>query len=139
MAETVADVMAHDPVHVGADDSVVSAAQKMRDDDIGVVVVEDRGKVLGLLTDRDLAVRVIAERRALNTPVRDVYSSDDIQVVAPTTPLLEAAEVMRAKAVRRLPVVDHGRAVGIISLGDIAIECEPTSPLADISAAPGNT
>lgn len=92
----------------------------------------------GLITDRDIVVRAIAEGRDPgSTAVRDVCSSD-VVTVTQEQDLDEAIRLMREHDVRRVPVVQDGRPVGILSLGDVAVEREPDSALADISAAPPN-
>ena len=138
MPATVAEIMARNVQSVSADASVQEAARQMRDVDMGDVVVTDGDRLLGILTDRDIAVRVVAEDKAASTPVRDVCSGSDLATVAPDTSVDQAAELMRRKSVRRLPVVQDGRVVGVVSIGDLAIERDPRSALADVSAAEPN-
>ncbi|UCM91226.1 CBS domain-containing protein [Streptomyces marincola] len=136
MARTVAELMTREPATVRGGDTVADAARLMKEHDSGnVAVVEDGGRVVGIVTDRDLAVRVLAEGRAADTPVQEVSSREELATVAPSATLAEAAEAMRGKAVRRLPVVDDGKLLGVLSLGDLAIELDPESGLADVSAA----
>jgi CBS domain-containing protein len=112
----IREVMTAAPDAVRPADSLQGAAQLMRSNDIGDVLVEDdEGRLLGILTDRDIAIRATAE------------GSD------PTTTTV--GEVMRAGDIRRLPVVESGKAIGIVSLGDVSIETTPGSVLADISTA----
>lgn len=111
----------------------------MRDEDIGAVLVTEDDQLLGLFTDRDLAVRVIAEGKdPVDTTVRDACSSDLI-TVTPDDEVTHAVELMRKHSLRRLPVVEGKTPVGIVSLGDLAIERDPSSALGDISAARPNT
>ena len=138
MATTVSDVMTRNPETVEAGEPVAEAARRMRDADIGDVLVLDNGRVVGILTDRDIAIRVVAEGKDSTTPVREACSAGDLQTVGPDTSLQQAVQLMRSNAVRRLPVVENDRPVGILSLGDIAIEQDETSALADISAAAPN-
>lgn len=135
MAATVSDLMTRDPETVEADESVLEAARRMRDADSGDVIVLDNGRVVGILTDRDIAIRVVAEGKDSSTPVRDACSASDLQTVGPDTSLAQAVQLMRSHAVRRLPVVENDQAVGILSLGDLAMELDQDSALADISAA----
>jgi CBS domain-containing protein len=135
MATTVSDVMTRNPETVEVSETVVEAARRMRDADTGDVIVLDNGRVVGVLTDRDIAIRVVAENKDLSTPVGDACSAADLQTVGPDTSLDQAVQLMRGNAVRRLPVVENDHAVGIISLGDLAIELDENSALADISAA----
>ena len=135
MARTVEEIMTRDPRTVNADDPVTDAARIMRDDDIGDVIVMQNGEVGGIVTDRDIVVRGVAEGRdARSTPVNDICSSG-IDAIEPSASVDEALRLMRESDIRRLPVVEGDRPVGIISLGDLAVEREPDSTLADISAA----
>ena len=110
----------------------------MRDNSIGDVLVSDDGSLTGIITDRDIVVRVIAEGRDPDTtPAGDVCTKE-VHSVSPEDALKQAVSTVREHAVRRVPVVEDGRLVGIVSLGDIAIEKEETTPLADVSAAPPN-
>ena len=140
MATIVQEVMSSNPRRVSVDESIIAVAQVMRDEDIGSVIVTDADQVRGLVTDRDLVVRAIAEGLdpALET-VDTVYSGRDLVTVESNTPIEEAVRLMRENAIRRLPVVDDGRAIGLVSLGDLAMERDEGSALADISAAEPNT
>jgi CBS domain-containing protein len=135
MATTVSDVMTRSPETVEVSDTVVEAARRMRDADTGDVIVLDNGRVVGILTDRDITLRIVAEDKDLSTPVGEACTTTDLQTVGPDTSLDQAVQLMRGNAIRRLPVVQNGQAVGIISLGDLAIELDSDSALADISAA----
>jgi CBS domain-containing protein len=138
MPEHVRDLMTSDPRRVGVDKTIAGVAQMMRDEDIGDVIVSDGDRLVGVVTDRDIVIRAVAEGL---DPVRetvDAVFSGDVTTVAPDTPIEEAVRVMRENAVRRLPVVDGEQLVGIISLGDLAMARDENSALADISAAPPN-
>ena len=127
--------MTRDPRTVNADDTIVDAARTMRDSDIGDVVVMDGGQVSGIVTDRDIVVRGVAEGRdAESTAVGEVCTTG-IETIDPDASVDDALRIMREHDIRRLPVTKNGRPVGIISLGDLAVEREPESTLADISAA----
>jgi CBS domain-containing protein len=139
MAQTVADVMTSNPATIERQDSVAEAARRMAAKDAGDVIVLDNGTVCGILTDRDIAVRLVAQDKPGSTPVAEIVSDADVLTVKPDTALDRAIQLLRTKAVRRLPVVQNGRAVGIVSLGDLAIERDADSALADVSAAQGNT
>jgi CBS domain-containing protein len=135
MAQTVEQIMTTNPRTVNVDDTVKDAAVVMRDSDIGDVIVIEDGQVSGILTDRDIVVRAVAEGRdADSTPVSDICTTG-IQAMEPDASVDDALRMMREEDIRRLPVVKNGRPVGIISLGDLAVEREPDSTLADISAA----
>jgi len=127
--------MTRKPRTVNAGDPVIEAARIMRDDDIGDVIVVEDGGVAGIVTDRDLVVRGVAESRdAESTPVREVCTTG-VEALETSATVDDALQKMREADIRRLPVVQDGRPVGIVSLGDLAVEREPDSTLADISAA----
>lgn len=138
MASIVSEIMATDVEAVSADAPITEAAQRMRDADVGDVIVREGERPVGILTDRDIVTRIIASGKDTNTPVREACSGADLATVAPDTPLDQAAQLMREHAVRRLPVVDNNRVVGIVSIGDLAMERDEQSALADISVAEPN-
>ncbi|WP_059006043.1 CBS domain-containing protein [Streptomyces specialis] len=138
MARTVAELMTREPATVGEQDTVARAAQLMKDNDTGNVAVVENGRLVGIITDRDIAVRVVAADRPASTPVAEAASHERLVTIDPRTTLRQAAAVMREKSVRRLPVVRDDKLVGIISLGDLAIEKDSESGLADVSAAEPN-
>jgi CBS domain-containing protein len=133
----VRDVMTAEPIVLQQDQSIADAAQAMRDNAVGAVLVVDGDKLCGLVTDRDLVVRAVAESAPSDSPVGRVVSSDLIAVGADDE-ADDAARVMQEHAVRRLPVMDDGRIVGIVSIGDLAVSRGEDSALADISAAEPN-
>ncbi|NSC24980.1 CBS domain-containing protein [Streptomyces albus subsp. chlorinus] len=139
MAQLVREVMTAAPVAVGTLTGVGEAAQRMRDEDIGAVLVTERDRLRGLVTDRDLVVRVLAEGRDPDrTTVREVCSPE-LVTVAPDDEAGHAVDLMRRHALRRLPVVEDGEAVGMVALGDLALERDPGSALGEISASTANT
>jgi CBS domain-containing protein len=116
----VASIMIKKLVAVGPKDPLSKAAQLMREEEVGcVLVLDERRKPLGILTDRDLVVRGVATGRSLSTPVEEVMSRNPF-TTKPTEPVMLAARRMADLLVRRLPVVDEeGRAVGLISVDDL--------------------
>jgi CBS domain-containing protein len=139
MPGTVGEVMTRDPVTVTADSTVVDAARIMRDRDIGPVVVVEGDRVQGILTDRDIVVRAVADGRDLSQLRVSDVSTTDVEAVSPSDSVEEAVRRMEARDVRRMPVVENGRPVGIVSMGDLAVEGDlPASSVADISAASPN-
>jgi CBS domain-containing protein len=105
---------------------------------VGDVLVMRGGSICGIVTDRDIVVRTVAEGRDPNRAMLGEICSRFLVQVAPDDPIERAVELMRARAVRRLPVVLDGTPVGIVSLGDLAAARDPESVLAEISGAPGN-
>lgn len=110
----------------------------MRDQDIGDVLVADGQRLCGIVTDRDLVVRGLAERDDLANCTLDDVCSKDVATATADEDADEAIQRMREKAVRRIAVVDGGRPIGVLSLGDAAIAKDRGSALGDISAAPSN-
>jgi CBS domain-containing protein len=138
MAKTISEVMTPDPVSLNEDATVAEAARQMRDYDIGDVLVTDSRGLRGVVTDRDIVIRSIATSRDPNmTTVAEIVSADPI-CLAPNDSVTKAVDLMRRHALRRLPVCDGDRLVGIVSIGDLAVEQDSRSALADISAAPAN-
>lgn len=138
MAQHVRDVMTADPVTVESLMPITEVARKMRDNDIGAVLVVENDRLQGLVTDRDLVVRGLAEgREPQETTVYSVCSGP-LVTVEPDDDASRAVALMRDHALRRLPVTDHGHAVGMVSIGDLAMERDEKSALADISAARPN-
>ena len=138
MDQTVQDLMTPQPITMPASDSVVMAAEVMREADIGDVLVTRDNEVCGIVTDRDIVVRVVADGRDPRTVLVGEVCSPSLTSVTPSESVERALELMREKALRRIPVVDDGRPVGILSIGDLAVERDPDSVLGDISAAPPN-
>lgn len=138
MARYLREIMTQRPVTVQATDTVTAAARSMRDGNIGDVVVLEEDRIQGILTDRDIVVRALAEGRdPARTTVGEICSRE-LTTLSPADAIAEAVKIMRDKAIRRLPVVEEGRPVGIVSLGDLAVERDPESALGGISAAPPN-
>jgi CBS domain-containing protein len=137
MAETVRDVMTSEPKSVDADATVKDAAELMANENIGNVLVVENGEVQGILTDRDIVLRVIAKGEGGDASVREAATSG-VESLSPDASLDDAIKKMEQADVRRLPVVEDGKPVGIVSLGDLAVEKDRDSALADISAASPN-
>lgn len=117
----IRDVMTPNPRTLSPNDSIQSAARVMRDEDTGVVPVVENGRAIGLVTDRDIVIRAVADGGTLDRPVREIASRDMI-TVTPDTSTRDAAVLMSEHQVRRLPVVEGERLVGIVSLGDLAVK-----------------
>jgi signal-transduction protein with cAMP-binding, CBS, and nucleotidyltransferase domain len=137
MAQNVSDVMTPDPVTLPMTASLSDAAVAMRDHEIGDVIVLRDQEPCGIVTDRDIVVRAVAEGRSDGVSIGDICTGELVSV-SPSDPIDRAVDLMRQRAIRRLPVVENGQAVGMVSLGDLAIERNEGSTLAEISRAPAN-
>ena len=138
MAQLVRDVMTDSPVCLPEDTTLNEAARSMRDRNIGDVLVTKGEVICGMITDRDIVVRAVADGRDPKGTTIARIVSRDLVTVAPDDPIDTAIDLMRRHFIRRLPVCQDGRPVGVISIGDLAIERDPQSALADISNAPAN-
>jgi CBS domain-containing protein len=116
----IRDVMTSNPRTVSPEDTIQNAARIMRDEDTGVVPVVDKGRAVGVVTDRDIVIRAVADGE-LNRPIRSIVSGD-IVTARPDMSTKEAAQLMSDHQVRRLPVVENDRLVGIVSIGDLAVK-----------------
>lgn len=139
MAQTIREVMQPDPICLPATTHVTAAAIAMRDAGIGDVIVQDDDQICGIVTDRDIVVRAVAQHLSPDDVTVGDICSRDLAALDLTDTVEDAVHLMTDRALRRLPVLDGGRPVGIVSLGDLAIERDPTSALAGISSAAPNT
>ena len=127
MAQSIRDLMTENPCTIDADKSVAYAAKMMRDEDVGLAPIVEGDKLIGTLTDRDIAIRVVAEGKDPNqTTVREVASTN-LVTIDPQQDLDEALRLMAKHQVRRLPVVEEdGRLVGVVAQADVAREGDDT-------------
>ncbi|MFC8192978.1 CBS domain-containing protein [Cellulomonas sp. NPDC057328] len=136
MSRTVAEVVDRDVVTAPVTATVREVAELMRVRDVGdVVVLDEDERLAGIVTDRDLVTRVLAAGGSGGDPVGQVCSPDPVHV-DPSVTVEDAARLMAERAVRRLPVVDAGTVVGVVSLGDVAVAQDAGDVLGEISAAP---
>ncbi|AMX84150.1 inosine-5'-monophosphate dehydrogenase [Geobacillus subterraneus] len=117
--QTVRDVMSTDVQYCTPLDNIYEVAVKMREFNVGAIPIVDDGRLVGMITDRDLVVRGMAEKHPGSTAVTEVMSRD-LVTLSPDDSLQKAADVMARHQIRRLPVVENGRLVGIVALGDLA-------------------
>jgi signal-transduction protein with cAMP-binding, CBS, and nucleotidyltransferase domain len=129
-------VMTKDVVQCGPNDTVESAARLMRSQNVGCVVVTDVGEVKGIVTDRDITVRWTAEGHNSRRPVRECMTAK-VMTVDLEADALEVADLMALLRVRRMPIVQNGRLVGLVSLSDI--ERALLQPVHDILYLHGGT
>lgn len=138
MAKSVRDIMTANPISMAASAPILEAAQRMRDNSIGSVLLEKDGKFSGLVTDRDIVVRGVAEGKDPKSTDLESICSKETVTLSPDQSEEDAVQLMRTKAIRRLPVLENGTAVGIVALGDLAVDGDPNSVLAEVSAAKAN-
>jgi len=134
----VSDIMTTAPVGVYYSQTIGETARIMRDTAVGAVLVVNDGTLSGMVTDRDLVIRGLAEGEGPDSPVGPLCSGDLIGVAADAD-ITQAEELMREHAVRRLPVINDGQVVGIVSIGDVAISADADSSLAAVSKAEANS
>lgn len=129
MTRQVREIMEPEPLTLPLDAPLTEAARLMRDKEIGGVLITQDGLLCGLLTDRDIVVRAVADGRDLTgTRLADICSAG-IVTVSPDDDTDTALRLMIDRAVRRLPVVEDGRPVGIVSIGDLASDRDGPSAL----------
>ena len=137
--QKVRDVMTPDPLLLEDSSTVADAARAMKGADVGPVpVIREDGTLCGIVTDRDIVVRVVAEDLdPKTTKIRDIASTE-LHTLRPDDTVEDAVKLMRQHAIRRLPIVEADKPVGIVAIGDLARTQDPASALADISDAPAN-
>jgi CBS domain-containing protein len=116
----------------------MDAARTMRERDVGDVLVQQEGALCGIVTDRDLVIRCLADGGSPSDSALRDFCSQELATLDAGSSIEDAVELMRSRGIRRLPILDEGRPVGIVSLGDLARERDPDSALGRISAAPAN-
>ncbi len=138
MGKKIRELMTAHLVQVEADKPVTEAARKMREENVGDVLVMRAGRLAGLLTDRDIVVRCVAtESDPASTPVHAVCSTE-MATLSPDDDSDDAIRLMSRKAIRRIPVVEDGTVCGIVSIGDLAEHHDPDSALGRISGSSPN-
>lgn len=116
----IRDIMTKEVETCSLNDNVYEVAVKMKEDDVGVIPIVNNDKLVGVITDRDIVLRCIAEKNPPSSKVEEIMSSH-LVTVAPDTTTQEAAGIMAKEQIRRLPVVENGRLVGIVALADFAV------------------
>jgi CBS domain-containing protein len=135
MARKMRDLMSSAPVCLAATESVSAAARAMKDHGIGTVLVLTGGRLGGLLTDRDIAIRVLAENRDPATTQVGEICSTELVMLGPDDDVAESARLIRERAVRRIPIVQDGTPLGVVSIGDLALGAGERSALSGVCAA----
>lgn len=136
--ETLRDIMTTDVTYSNPQDPVMQAAQKMKQLNVGSIPVCDANQnVIGMITDRDICLRCVADNLPNSTPVQQVMSQN-VVTASPDMTVDKAAHLMSERQIRRLPVVENGKMVGIVAIGDLATRHpsaeEAGHALSDISA-----
>jgi CBS domain-containing protein len=138
MEPSIRDLMSTPPLCIDASDSVEDAARYMCEHDVGDVLVTQNGKLCGIVTDRDIVVRCVAQGQDPSETRVDRICSAELTTLSPDAAVDDAVLQMRERAIRRIPVVERERVIGIVSLGDLARDRDPGSALGTISAATAN-
>ena len=130
------DIMSAAPVCMAPGESVSAAAKAMKQHGIGTVLVLTDGRLSGLVTDRDITVRVLAESRDPRaTRIGDICGCE-VVTLGPDDDVAEATRLVRERAMRRIPVLQDGIPVGVVSIGDLTPEKDATSALSGVSSPP---
>ena len=136
--QSIGEIMTRNVVILDPSATITEVARQMRDNDTGAVIVAEGDEMRGLLTDRDIVVRSIAEGRSPHDTKAGDICTTDLVTLGPGSTIDEAVKAMRDANVRRLPVAENGTPIGVISLGDLAMARDEESALADISSASPN-
>jgi CBS domain-containing protein len=138
-ATTVREIMTKNVINMQVSTTLEEAARAMREQDIGNVVVAEDERLVGLVTDRDIVIRAVADGMDPTTTTLGSVASRDIIAIQPDDTAQAAALLMREQAIRRVLVVDEQGLCGILSIGDLASEIDPDSVLGGISGAAPNS
>lgn len=122
----IRDIMTKDIATLRSDDTIERAARLMRQYDVGSIPVCTDDKIIGIVTDRDIAIRSVAPGQVDKQSVADVMSTN-LVVGNPDMDVQDAASIMSDRQIRRLPIVENNKLVGIVSLGDISLEPTATN------------
>ncbi len=138
MTRKMRDIMSPAPVCMASGESVAAAARAMKEHDTGTVLVLSNGRLSGLVTERDIMVRVLAENRDPLTMLVGDICSGELAVLGPDDEVEQAARLVRERAVRRIPILADGTAVGMVYIGDLALDAgEPSTLTALAAVRPG--
>ncbi|WP_315615609.1 CBS domain-containing protein [Alkalihalobacillus sp. MEB130] len=136
MSQNLQDIMSKDVITVQADQTIQEAAEMMKSNDIGSIPVVRNGELVGIITDRDITIRATASGEDSHASVEECMSTN-LTVASPSTDPHEAANMMAQHQIRRLPVVENGKIIGMVAIGDLATvniyENEAGEALSDIS------
>ena len=138
--QKLSDIMTKDVRFCIAEDNIYEAAVKMKSLDVGAIPVCSNDQLIGIITDRDIVVRAVAEKRPNSTQITEIMSTD-LVTATPDMSVHEAADLMAEHQIRRLPIVEGKKLVGICAIGDLAVrdiyENEAGDALSEISESTG--
>lgn len=123
---TLREIMTTDVDCCTVEDNIYEAAVKMKDDDVGVIPVLENNHLIGVITDRDIVIRCVAEKKPNSTRITDVISTD-LVTGTPDMSVEEAEDLMGNEQIRRLPIIENDKLVGVVALGDLAVHHQTNS------------
>jgi len=123
----ISEIMTTEIKKATPDNTLADIAAMMRDEDVGALPVVQDGELRGIVTDRDIVVRAIAEGKEPTTATVQEVLSEELESVEPDDDVEDAADLMASRQIRRLPVVQRGKLIGMVSLGDIAVKHEEST------------
>ena len=123
----ISEIMTTEIKKATPDNTLADIAAMMRDEDVGALPVVQDGELRGIVTDRDIVVRAIAEGKEPTTTTVQEVLSQELESVEPDDDVEDAADLMASRQIRRLPVVQRGKLIGMVSLGDIAVKHEEST------------
>ncbi|WP_368489627.1 CBS domain-containing protein [Clostridium sp. BJN0013] len=126
----VKNVMTKSVASLTPDDTIEKAAQVMMENNIGSLPVCQQGKIIGILTDRDISIRAMGNKGSNSKIVRDIMSSNPV-TASPDMDVQDVSRIMSERQIRRIPVVENDNVVGIVSLGDLAVNPKSNSQAGD--------
>ncbi len=138
MIRKMRDIMSPAPVCMAPTESVSAAARAMKERGTGTVLVLTDGRLSGLVTDREITVRVLAENRDPRATLVGDICCGELAVLGPDDDVAEATRLVRERAVRRIPVLEDGVPVGVVSIGDLTLDKGERSALSGVAATPPN-
>lgn len=128
----IRDIMTTDVEIAEPDDTLDDIASMMRNLDVGAIPVVEDGELIGIVTDRDIVVRCVADGKDPSEVAVDEIISGDLQTIAPDADVKQARRIMAEQQIRRLPVVEDGKLVGMVSIGDIAVKTNKDQATGDL-------
>lgn len=138
MSVSIREIMTKDPITIDESSTVVEAAKAMQQADIGPALITSGDKLRGILTDRDIVVRVVAEGQDPGSIKAIDIATTNVQTISPDAEAGDAVRLIKENNIRRIVVAENDQPIGIVSIGDLAVALDEDSVLADISSEPPN-